>query len=138
MSPASAAENARLEMDKADAALRAARTLADLDLGDDAVSRAYYAAYHAAMAALYSAGLQARTHSGTHDLLFQHFVSVGRLPRTVTKDLAALQRYREQADYSAAITFDAVSAHEEVERAERVVEAVRELLLHGGHGGAAT
>lgn len=128
MSPASAAENVQLEMTKAEAALRAARALLDLDLGDDAVSRAYYAAYHAAVAVLYSSGLQARTHAGTHDLLFQHFVSSGRLPRTVTKDLAALQRYREQADYSAAITFDAASAREEVDRAERVVEAVRALL----------
>lgn len=125
-------ENARLEMEKADAALRAARALAGLGLWDDAVSRAYYAAFHAATAALYSAGLRAGTHRGVHGLLYQHFVQTGRLGRQVTKDLAALQRYREQADYSTEIRFDAATAPEEIDRADRIVAQVIAMLRADG------
>lgn len=123
-----ASENKRLELQKAEAALRAARALADLGLWDDAVSRAYYAAYHAATAALFAAGLQARTHKGTHDLLFQHYVAPGKLARKTSKDLAALQRFREQADYSTAFRFDEETGGEEVERAARIVESIVELI----------
>lgn len=121
-------ENARLEFEKAEASLRAAQALQDLGLWDDAVSRAYYAAFHAAIAALLSAGLQARTHAGAHDLFFQNFVATGLVDRALSKDLAALQRYREQADYSGAVRFDATSASEEVARAHKVVATLRTML----------
>jgi uncharacterized protein (UPF0332 family) len=124
--------NAQVELDKARAALRAARALADLGLWDDAVSRAYYAAFHAANALLLSEGILARTHAGTHDLLFQNFVVPGIVERAVSKDLAALQRYREQADYSSSIRFDATTGGEEVSRAERVVVTLSPLLIARG------
>lgn len=124
--------NARLEMEKATTSLKAARALADLGLWDDAVSRAYYAAFHAATALLFSAGLQARSHAGIHDLLFEHFVRAGALTRRFTKDLAALQRYREQADYSTTIRFDAESGREEVDRSERLVAELAGLLRSRG------
>ncbi|MBI2895099.1 MAG: HEPN domain-containing protein [Deltaproteobacteria bacterium] len=115
-------------MAKARAALEEARALARLDMWDGAVSRAYYAAFHAATAALVSQGVEARTHAGTHDLFFRHLVAPGRLPRALSKDLAALQRYREQADYSASVRFAADTGADEVDRAGRIVEAVASLL----------
>jgi uncharacterized protein (UPF0332 family) len=124
--------NAQVELDKSRAALQAAQALAGLGLWDDAVSRAYYAAFHAANALLLSEGILARTHAGTHDLLFQNYVSPGVVDRAVSKDLAALQRYREQADYSSAVRFDATSGAEEVSRAERVVAALTSVLSARG------
>src|SRR5262249_36857515 len=124
--------NALRELEKAHRAMRAAQALAGLGLWDDAVSRAYYAAFHAASAVLFSAGLQARSHAGTHDLLFEHFVQTGTLGRSVTKDFAALQRYREQADYSTAVQFDEASGREEVERAERLVAELTKVLRTRG------
>lgn len=124
--------NACAEFSKAEASLRAACALADLGLWDDAVSRAYYAAFHAANAALLSEGIQARTHAGMHDLFFQTFVSTDLVARSVSKDIAALQRYREQADYSSTIRFDALSGADEISRAERVVQAIRTLLAERG------
>jgi uncharacterized protein (UPF0332 family) len=126
-------ENARRELAKAQAAMKAARALAGLGMWDDCVSRAYYAAYHAATAALVSIGVQAKTHHGTQDLVFRFLVEPGSLSRRLSKDLAALQRYREQADYSAAISFDASTGPEEVDRAERVIAEVVAFLLSGGH-----
>jgi hypothetical protein len=125
-------ENARIELEKADAALREAQALAGLGMWDGAVSRAYYAAFHAASALLVAEGHQARTHAGTHDLLFSFFVRTGILSRHVSKDLAALQRYREQADYSASIRFDQSTGAEEVERAARVLGAIRGVLAAKG------
>jgi hypothetical protein len=120
--------NARVEFAKAEASLRASEALAALGLWDDAVSRAYYAAFHSANAALLSEGLQARTHGGLHDLFFQTFVLTGVVTRALAKDLAALQRYREQADYSSTVRFDATSGGEEVSRAAGVVATLREVL----------
>jgi uncharacterized protein (UPF0332 family) len=128
----SAKSNAQLELEKARAALSAARALAGLSLWDDAVSRAYYAAYHAATAALFSLGFEARTHAGTHDLFFKHLVAPGHLPRRVAKQLAALQTFREQADYSIAIRFDAESAGEEIEHAAFIVSEIEGLLRARG------
>jgi hypothetical protein len=132
LTDANRVENARRELQRAEAALAAARALAQLGLWDDAVSRAYYAAFHAAKAALFSAGVQARTHEGTHDLLFQHFVATGALRRQVAKGLAALQRYREQADYSTTVRFDAESGAEEIDRAAGIVGEITDLLRARG------
>ena len=45
---------------------------------DDAVSRAYYAAFHAASAVLLSEGLSAETHAGLINLFGLHFVKSGK------------------------------------------------------------
>lgn len=125
-------QNARLELEKAEAVLREAQALASLGMWDGAVSRAYYAVFHAASALLAAEGIQARSHAGTHDLLFSTFVRTGILPRQISKDLAALQRYREQADYSAAVRFDESTGAEEIDRAARVLAALRAVLAARG------
>ena len=53
-----------MELDSADQALRAASVLRDGALLRDAVSRLYYAVFHAARAALLVDGRHAKTHSG--------------------------------------------------------------------------
>ena len=127
-----AKENALRELLKSHRAARAARALLALDLGDDAVTRAYFAAFHAAVALLVSAGLQARSHAGVHELFFRHFVENGPLSRSISKDLASLQRYREQADYTADAHFDQASAEEEIDRSDRVRAAIIEILDERG------
>jgi len=46
---------------------------------DDAVSRAYYAVFHAACALLASIGRTVRTHDGLRAAIAQHFVKPGLL-----------------------------------------------------------
>lgn len=48
--------------------LRAAETLLAAGLPHVALTRAYFAVFHAVRARLYAAGLEPRTHSGTHHL----------------------------------------------------------------------
>lgn len=101
-------------------------------LWDDAVSRAYYAAYHIVQAVLFTAGLEARTHEGIHDLFFLHFVRPGVFPRRLTRLLASLQKYREQADYSRAVRFDAEGASDEVAHAREIHDTLCAWLTNGG------
>ena len=123
--------NVDAERAKGERSLRAATDLLRLGHHDDAVSRAYYAAYHHLQALLFTEGLQARTHEGVHDLFFLHFVQPGHLPRRLAKLCSSLQRFREQADYSRAFSFDEEGAREEVEKAREVCEAVARHLDSG-------
>ena len=62
-----------------DDALQAASALLQLGLHNDAVSRAYYAAFHYARALLLLEGLEPKTHRGVVALLLEHYESPGRL-----------------------------------------------------------
>ncbi|HET6567665.1 MAG TPA: HEPN domain-containing protein [Rhodothermales bacterium] len=87
-------------LDKAHRTLSAAER--DLAAGDaeNAVSRAYYAAFHAASAALASEQVTARTHAGVHDLFYRNFIETGRLPRALIRTLRRAYSLRERSDYS--------------------------------------
>ena len=64
MTEANRLANARAEAALGDDALRAASALVELGLHNDAVSRAYYAAFHYARALLLVAGLPAEDPPG--------------------------------------------------------------------------
>lgn len=85
-------EKAREEMALAEQALRIGRLILDEDAPEDATSRLYYAAFHAARAALTILGEHARTHRGQIDLFQQHFGASPLLER--------LRKLRAYADYS--------------------------------------
>ena len=61
--------------------LGAARLLLEAGHFSDSVSRAYYAAFYAAEAALLNEGITPRTHKGVHALFDQQFVKTGLLPK---------------------------------------------------------
>jgi hypothetical protein len=86
------------ELRRSEEALRAARSLLDLGLYADAVSRAYYAALHAAQALLLTEGVEPRTHRGVSGMLGLHFVVPGRIAPDRAKDLSRLEQFREEAD----------------------------------------
>jgi uncharacterized protein (UPF0332 family) len=85
-------ELARHELELAVQALRAAGVLLTEDAREDAVSRAYYACFHAVRAALVVRGLRARTHTGTIRLFAE---SYGAAP-----ELSRLFQMRAEADYA--------------------------------------
>jgi len=62
---------------KAHHALEAARRDLDATDADNAISRAYYATFYAATAALSETDLTAHTHKGTHHLFYQHYIDSG-------------------------------------------------------------
>jgi uncharacterized protein (UPF0332 family) len=124
--------NLAVELEKSENSLRAADACLGLGLADDAVSRAYYAAYHMVQAVLLTEGLEAKTHAGAHDLLYLHFVRPGRVPSHLAKLFVGLQRYREQADYARAFRFALDDAREETERAREICATLHAFLDAGG------
>ncbi len=64
-------------LEKAEQKLRAAEELLKVAAYEDAVSRAYYCAFHAAQAVLLAEGLSARTHQGVVNLFGLHIVKTG-------------------------------------------------------------
>ncbi len=73
--------------EKARQALDTARLNLDHGDAEAAINRAYYAAYYIALVALLAHGESPKTHSGTHDRFYLHFVQTGRLSVSVGKTL---------------------------------------------------
>jgi uncharacterized protein (UPF0332 family) len=87
------------EMKQGAAALRAARALRDLDLHNDALSRLYYALFHAITALLLTEGVEPRRHRALAGLLGTHFLSSGALRPEDIAVVSRTQTYRDLADY---------------------------------------
>jgi uncharacterized protein (UPF0332 family) len=124
--------NIRDEMARAEDALRAARALHGLGLHADAVSRAYYAAFHFLRAVLLSRGVEPETHAGAIHLFNTEIVRASVMPSAHNRLLAGLQRARELADYDAAVLFSAEDAAAECSDASGFGEAVKAVLLREG------
>lgn len=93
-----------IELEKAQAALKAADELNKKGLCDDAASRLYYAAFHAARASLWKEKPESepRTHKGVVVLYAREVVQKGLAPEEFSDLLARLQGERERADYTGA------------------------------------
>ena len=70
-------EAAREEIELAQEELRAADTLLEAGLHRIALTRAYFAVFHAVRARLYVEGLEPRSHGGAQQLFNLHFVRPG-------------------------------------------------------------
>jgi uncharacterized protein (UPF0332 family) len=77
-----------------------ARQIFDIDLYDDAISRAYYAMFYAAKAALLSEGLELRKHSAAVAKFRELFVITGRVEADYLRYLGRAQSARERSDYA--------------------------------------
>lgn len=109
---------------KAQAKLRVARDLYAKGDWDDAVSRAYYAAFHAAQATLLTEGQQADSHKGVVIMFGLLLVKTGKFDRKWGKFLANLKDDREAGDYDALSYLDQETAGRAVREAEAFVAAV--------------
>ncbi len=93
-----------------------------------AISRAYYAAFYAAMAALLSVGEAPKTHSGTLQRFRLHFIKTGRLPLSLGDVLTYAFDARQRADYEAFAIFDEAAVADLISDVEAFVQAVEEML----------
>ncbi|HET6370731.1 MAG TPA: HEPN domain-containing protein [Nitrospiria bacterium] len=99
---------------------------------DDAVSRAYYAAFLAAQGALLSEGQRAETHKGLVTLFGLLFVKSGKIDRRFGKYLSNLKDDREAGDYEAISWIDEETARSAVREAEEFCAAVEGYLKKAG------
>ena len=94
------ADEAGREANRARSALDDARVLFDGGGTDGGViNRLYYAAFHAAQAALYSRGENPSSHGHVRQLFGQHIVLEGDASRKDGRLLSMLYDYRWEADY---------------------------------------
>jgi hypothetical protein len=113
---------------KAREKLRAAAKLIEWSAYDDTVSRAYYAAFHAAQAMLESQGLRAESHAGVKTLFNLHFIKTKRLDAKFGRYLRNLKDDREEGDYEAISTMDAETAQNAIREATEFVDEAQRFL----------
>ena len=123
------------EIDRADRALRSANLLiADGDIAG-AVERAYYAAFHAARAALLSRGYgqtdgqaMPKTHDGLTGKFSQEFVKTGDIPMEIGIALKQIENRRNIAEYSGD-RIEPEVAPEILAKAACFVSAIKEMTV---------
>ncbi|MBI4687720.1 MAG: HEPN domain-containing protein [Nitrospirae bacterium] len=108
-------------MQKAQNKLEVAERLFKSGDYEDAVSRAYYAVFHATQALLLTEGQHAETHKGIVSLFGLLFVKTGKFDRNLGKYLANLKDDRESGDYE-------VFSYIDKETAETALHEAKEFL----------
>lgn len=124
--------NIDAEVRRGDESLESAEILLAAGKHADAVSRAYYGAFHYARALLLTVGEEARTHGGLDRLLQRDLVRSGQFDPDVARLFSRLQKFRQDADYTAEFVFTGNAAREEVDAARRFIEEAQALLRRGG------
>lgn len=115
-------------LEKSRQKLRSAEILLREGSHEDAVSRAYYCAFHAAQAVLLSEGLTADTHQGLVNLFGLHLVKPGRMDKRFGKFLANLKDDCENSDYEIFSAVDEEAARQAVGEAKKFLAHMEKYL----------
>ena len=95
---------------------------------EDAVSRAYYAVFHATQALLLTEGEKAETHRGLVTLFGILFVKTGKFSKHLGKFLANLKDDRETGDYEVFSYIDRETAETALQEADEFIRAAETYL----------
>ena len=90
------------------------------------VNRSYYAIFHGLRAVTIMSAFDSSKHSGVIAFFNQHYVKEGIFDREVSKIIASAYRLREKADYEDFAIVSKREAEEQYEKAEMVLEKIRE------------
>lgn len=120
-SPATWLELAEMKLDHA-------RQIFEIGLYDDTLSRAYYAMFYAAKAALLSEGVDLRRHSSAVTKFRKLFVITGRVDAEYLRYLGQAQSARERSDYAPFAPVGKEGTEEISNTAEAFIEKIKELL----------
>ena len=132
MSEAGESERDSVEalLQKANQALDDASYLLEDDRVEAAMNRAYYAAFHAARAALLTEGEEPTSHAGILSRFSYHFIRTGRISEEVGQVLARAETDRNRADYDAFSVFEIQAAEDLVGDVSQFTEVVRQVIEH--------
>jgi len=117
-------EAAGEELARAREELTAATRLLEIEMPRVAMTRIYFACFHAVRALLYREDLAPRSHGGVLQLFNLHFVKTGRYEPAAAHLVARLQKYRQEADYATGFVVDEAVAREELVIAGSFVERI--------------
>ena len=104
--------------------MRSARQNIEID-DATACNRAYYAAFYAVSALFAVEGKRFKRHAGVEAAVHRDLVNAGRWPRQLGTTYSDLHRQRTTSDYDIEAFMSAEEVNDAVEKAERIVEAVR-------------
>ena len=113
---------------KAARTLEAARSVLENGFFDDASSRAYYAAFHAASAVLAGRGLFFSSHGQLMGAFSRELVKTGDSPAESFQRLRRLFEHRQVGDYSATVSIDRRTAEQDLADAGWLVAECRRLI----------
>ncbi|MCL4515571.1 MAG: HEPN domain-containing protein [Firmicutes bacterium] len=99
--------------------LEEARVLLEQELWRGCISRAYYAMFHLAQAALLTKGIERTKHSATISAFGELFAKPGLIDRSFHKDLQFVFEQRQDADYDTLSSFDKELATDVFNRARK-------------------
>ncbi len=108
--------------------LEAAKDLYKDNWFDDAVSRAYYAVFHAMNAVLISRGLSFSSHAQTIGVFNREFVKSGVFPKEYSQIIQDLFEDRQAGDYDVDTIIDEQAARESIDKAEIVISGIEQYL----------
>ena len=120
--------NVAVEWTKSKEVLEEAKTLLDKRLASGAISRTYYAAFHATTALLLTEGLEVRSHQALGRLFSLHFIKTGKLDVKFSRILSKAQKYREEADYSSEFVFTMSDAEERFQEVSELITTIEVIL----------
>jgi uncharacterized protein (UPF0332 family) len=115
-------------LERAEQSIRAAQELTAGGFYDFAASRAYYAAFYAATAALLGEGLDLSKHSGVIASIHQRFVKTGKLSKEQGKELNWLFELRNVGDYGVTVHVLQQDAERAIQAAESFLRAIKSLM----------
>ena len=115
-------------LERAEHSIQAAKEMSASSFYDFAASRAYYAAFYAATAALLDEGLEFSKHSGVIASVHQRLVKTGRLDKQQGKDLNWLFELRSVGDYGVTIHVSQQDAERAIRVAESFLRVIKSLL----------
>lgn len=119
------------QIDKSEKKLKAAKELITAGFADDAISRAYYAVFHATSAVLLAEGLTVESHSALKNAFGLHLVKSGKIDKQYARILSRLKDERENGDYDIFTSFDTDDACDDFAEAEKfIAEIKRYLSIH--------
>jgi uncharacterized protein (UPF0332 family) len=123
---------ARLRLDNAREELETARENIARGHFRAAVSRAYYAVFYMASAALFSQSVQRAKHAGVESAFSQYLVKPGYIEPEFSQLYQRARRQREEADYAEEPDINEITARQTLADAERFVDRLERFLREIG------
>lgn len=93
-----------------------------------AVSRAYYAMFHATKSALLFQGTDCKSHAGARVRLGEYIIKKGLMDSKFARSLHRANRLREKSDYSPAFKIDEQDVRKLIGEAREFLTAVEEMI----------
>lgn len=116
--------NIQEELDKGGEAYKEAQVLYNQGLYTGCISRAYYAAFHHALAVLLTIGLEPKSHQGAHHLFNIHFIQRGLIEKEYRTILKRAEKWRLESDYRRK-NFTKEEAQEELNDVAKFMDGIR-------------